>query len=255
MRNEWWAKNSTQGTYAKKQIRRYDLSTVLTALSILAIVMGGMIWTVIGADPNRARSGQFESLEHPASIGAVLSQCGDIFTFDPPSHHYGVHDSDEMIEKLGGQVPEQDIPVHPMIVPVYGYMTEEVHLTETMYNFANAPTRSEVLRALYDGKIVLWYSPALTDVEKGTLSTYLNTSPHRDRLVAIEWVDEELPLGRHYAFSTWNVSQSCLRWDSNVLDEFIEFVDEHPEFQPVETDPPNAPLNDEGQLHEIDPDR
>lgn len=255
MSNEWWAKDSSYNAYAKKQIRRYDLSTVLTAFSILAIVMGGMVWTVVGADPNRVTTGQFESNEHPTSIGAVLNQCGDIFTFDPPSHHYGVYNSDEVIEQLGEQVPEKELPLHPMIVPVYGYMTEEARLTETMYSFANAPDRSEVLRALYDGQIVLWYSPALTDAEKGALSTYLNTSPHRDRLVAIEWVDEALPLGRQYAFSTWNVSQSCLRWDSTVLDDFVDFVDTHPEFRPDEDTPPDALLTDEGQLHEIDPPR
>lgn len=250
----WWASNSYAALVPDK-VSRYTIGSVFSSVAVVLVLVAVIGWTIWGVDPSRPKQSQFEGgMEYPATVEAVLNQCGNTFAFEAAREHYGVFSSKDLQESLlKGE--SYEIPTHPMIVPVYGYMSEEPAdevFEQKMYKHSDAPTRSQLLRAMWDGAVVVWHSPAISNEEEARLS--MSIRPY-DNIIAVEWAGGELPLGRKYAFSTWGISQSCQNWDEEVFSQFLSFIEEHPQYTKKGQEPPEAILTDEGLLHDIDPAR
>ena len=253
----WWTEIpgvSNQEVTNGKNIRKHSFGSITSSLLLVLSFVAIVGWTIWGVDPARPTTGQYQSVEYPASVEAVLSQCGNTFTFDPDSEHYGVFDPDEIIANAGLESTSVEVPDHPMIVPVYGYMTEwdegKSLLDKNSYTDDDIPARSRILRSMWDGNVVIWHSVGISDEEKARIAMVTRSTPN---VVSVEWIGGELPLGRKFAFSTWNVSQSCERWDNEVFEQFLTFVEENPRFAAPTDEPPNAVLDENGMLQKIEP--
>lgn len=246
----WWSLRSALPVIPQDKVVKYGARTIIMSLVLVLSLIGALLWTVFGVDPSRKSPAQFGGVEYPATVEAVLSQCGNVFVFDPPASYYGVFDTPDVMAQLDREA-DVEIPEHPMIVPVYGYMSGEGTLDQKVYTDANVPPRSQLLRAMYEGYTIVWFSPSLDEAARASLKMDLASY---DKVVAVEWNAGELPLDRKYAFSTWNVSQSCLVWDTEVFDQFLTFVKDHPETRPESESPPEAVVVD-GRLPDINPPR
>lgn len=252
-RSPWWAARTTRPTYSPAKVRRFDLSSLLTFATIAVLVGTGIIWTLIGHDPSKPREGQFNSTEYPASINGVLAQCGGIFVFDDiMPQHIGII-PDEVRKKVEARPEnEQTYPMHPMIVPVYGYMeAEPIDLDVDRFFEAkdeNYPSREKVLRTIYDGVTVIWFNVTVNENVRTSIESYVNQTPG---IIAVEWTDlRPLPAGRAFGISTWGASQSCREFYIEVVKEFVEkYPAQTPGAQGKE--PPMARLTEDGELHKI----
>lgn len=249
----WWAQDSEKPTYARSKVRRFDFSSLVTFSAIVLLIGSGIIWTLIGYDPSKPREGQFNSIEYPASINGVLAQCGGIFLFDNIfPQHYGVIPEEVRTEVESRPEEEQQYPMHPMIVPVYGFMDEEGVDTKADRFFEakdeNYPSRETVMRSMYDGVTVIWFDSTTTEGTRRSINAYTNQTPE---VIAVEWTEARaLPLGRSIAISTWAASQSCREFYVEVVNEF---TDQYPSQAPGfdGQTPPLARVDKQGALHKI----
>lgn len=250
----WWGLNTRKPVLGDKSVRKYDPRVILVGVVLTVAIVGTLLWSLVGVNLSRPMKSSYY-IEYPSSIDSVLTGCGSHFAFTPSKDQYGVFDSPEVIDLLD-ETFIVDVPVHKMIVPAYGYMSGgDRDLTkQKVYSAKDAPPRSEVLRAMYDGMQVIWFDGRISASERERLVDFIESgNPEYDDVIAIEWTDERpLPLGRAYGFSAWNVTQSCANFAPEIFDEFRTFVETHPEYTPVSPIPPNAKVGSNGKLVPID---
>lgn len=222
------------------------LGLVSSAIGV-AIVM--ILVVVFGLNPNHPIKGEFNSTEYPASLDSLAYGCGNDFVFNPDHTQYGV-----IPEKMFKQNKVINIPLAPMIVPVYGYMTS-TSLPDSAIKFypkgmPKTPLLNiQLLRTMYSEKtIIVWYASTIAQADYVALQKYVST--HKN-VLAIEWHDgsQQLPLNRKVAFSTWGISQSCQYFSPTVLKHFTHFVITHNVARP--SSPPVTKLDKNGMLPNI----
>lgn len=243
----WWSDDHT-GLIPSQNIRQHDAGSIAIAVAFCVLLFSVIGWTIFGSlEGSGVKPARDNSLQHSVDVEAVLNQCGDIYTFSPVPEEYGVIPADTTATVLG-------IPVHPMRVPVYGYMKEEGLPEGSIFRSPDIPSRENILRSLWDGTVVVWFVPETTDAQISQI--LLGIAPYANA-VAIEWAPRDggnLPQQRNFAFSTWNVSQSCMQWDEEVFTDFMEFVDNYEGVGDQESEPPLASLDSQGRLRQLDID-
>lgn len=241
----WWDRDNID-LIPSQNISKHDRGSIAILLFAVLMFFGIIFWTIFGAAAGQAesRSGQHDATVYPATIESVLSQCGDIYTFSPERENYGVIPDNPEATVLG-------IPHHPMIVPVYGYMAQEdTFLDVITYPVGEFPSREEVLRAQWGGRVIIWYN---ANVEASILADMRVTAAEYGNVTLLEWrEDYDLPLNRNIAFGAWGASQSCLQWNSASFADFMIFLAEHPEFGGQTSLPPEAIVDDEGFLSSLE---
>lgn len=254
--SSWWASRSTKPQYAPSQVRRWSVKSIVVISLISSLLLWLVTTTARGSDMLSVIKGPFGSVGYAQSIDAVLEQCGRVFVFDPPKEYYGVYNPEEVKKNSLGDI---NVPTGPMIVPVYGWMTEEGLDSESLYYAGEyVPDLSHTLRSMYDGTIVLWYSPDISDDTRQKMIDYVNDHPGT---VMIEWnstslslpgkATKEMPLERGVSFSAWGVSQSCKNFNPEIADQFLEFVDTNPSVVHPTEAPHPVELTSEGKLPSI----
>lgn len=219
-----------------------------TKLVLAGLLLTGVTLLTFSAfnQPNRVerQPSAYGSVIIPPASDGILTQCGDVFLWEDPMNY--------------GLIPEnyegEEIPRHPMAVPVYGYMAAS--FDETKYNDVgfleeNPYSYPEIVRALWDGYQIIWYGDTYgeeaydfvkdaaktTDAENGTKT-----------LVLFWGYGESLPADRVLGFSSWGASQTC---QSFALETYEKFVDYANEVKPEQQNPPAVVLED-GKLPDFD---
>jgi len=207
------------------------INSNITKVGIVAtifIVVATLVTATLHLPPQtRPTSGQFNSTIYPASLSAIAASCGDIFRFKTTPNLYGV-----IPDKIAEQNKEALIPVAPMIVPVYGYMSKEALPDSAIkfYDEANYEpiSRATLLRTMYDkDTTVIYYTKALDSGNLFAVKQYADNHPN---VLAIPWTFDSagLPLNRDLAWSKWGISQSCIDWNGKALNDFLELAKEKP---------------------------
>lgn len=253
---DWWTKNTRRARVSARQVKTYGAGVISATMLVGALVFGLVSWALVGTDMSQQKTSQFDSVEHLVSVDAVLAQCGNIFTFTPQERYYGVFDPEDLAKKDGSY----KVPRTPMIVPAYGYMVDEyLDGNKVFYEPDERFDREKMMRSLYGKYTFIWYDDKVSESDLESIRNYVEQrAVAGDRIVvAAPWQEgRAMPMGRHIAFSSWNVTQSCLRWDPAIADEYLAFVDTHPEYAPYNyLQPPAAQLTDEGTLPPIRPRR
>ena len=145
---------------------------------------------------------------------ALLAQCGPTYTYQPRNKLQSM-----VMDGVGRVVA----PNRTTIVPILGPMDTEAAAIEPRFATAKETQpgeRGKYLRAMWDGLMVVYYTP---EARKSELDA-LRTMSQRDDLdmVVRAWVEhaQALPGGRNFAFAVWGSSQSCHRFSAKALENF-----------------------------------
>jgi hypothetical protein len=191
--------------------------TKLVISGILLAGVGALIFSALSQPAhNIAEPSAYGSFILPASADAILSQCGNTFLFESEGKWTGTIPSDYT----------EETPKHPMVVPVYGYMSE-VPFNEAKADSGtsteNVYTYPEILRGLWEGNHVIWVSPEYTQEGYDYLKNFASewNQVHEDKVIIAAWdFDYQLPGGRDIAFSEWNASQTCETFSEATYEDF-----------------------------------
>lgn len=237
----WWAVRTNKDVIpADKATQRNPLSVALAFL-VLLLVLSFAFWGMTAISPNPSRPSIYGSTERLTSITAVLNKCGNIFDFPVDERYIGTFEPADITPDQKGNRTQ---PLLPTIIQPYGFMREEgLDADKPFYS----PKDSElvdigtVLRSMYDGKIILWYRSTLLAEDISFIRQY--AWDNKDKVVAIARKGA-FPEGRNLAFATWGATMSCGAWQEDVVDEFVEFVDENRSRLIPNEPPPSANIKD-----------
>lgn len=212
---------------------------------ILVVVVGLTLQLPNNLTPNT--DGTFESIEYPADVAQSVRGCGATFQFRVDENWYGT-------------IPEDyrgTVPVQPMQIPSYGYMSSiPLDTTDLGYHSAiDSLSLDQVNRALWEGSTIIWYSETAKATTVEEISEYidgLNAQGEKILLLPFTFDDKRIPFEREYAFSSWAVTQSCSVFDVETFSQFMLKSDEvSPERD--ESNPPAGKLDSSGRLYPITP--
>lgn len=200
-------------------------------ITTLVAACGLLTSTALTAEPRSAPHTDVKtnSIFFPTNSDGILSQCGDYFTFNPDKESYGVV-PDEFAKSYKA--------THPMTVPVYGYMVNQefnVEQASQVKQGENPYTIAEINRAMWDGHTFIWAKKGLPSETYSYVQDYADkwNLTHEKKVVLLTWngenlyveekgKDRDLPMGREFGFSSWNVSQSCMSFSEGAFSEFME---------------------------------
>lgn len=212
---------------------------------ILVVVIGLTLQLPNNLEPKL--DGTFESTEYPADVAQSIRGCGATFQFRTNESWYGT-----IPEDYRGRVP-----VQPMQIPSYGYMSSVPLDTTDLGYHSPVDTLSldQVNRALWEGATIIWYSDAAKEATKKEVSDYidgLNAQGSKILFLPFIFDGKKIPFEREYAFSSWAVTQSCAAFD---IATFTQFLDNAAKLSPErdKENPPAGQLDDAGRLKLIEP--
>lgn len=247
-KNIWWSDSLPESeVISQKKKFKSHIKYGGAFVIILIMVIFSSIAVVIAStsqDPKMYRIGPERAVMYPAPIADVLHSCGDIFLFYPERKNYGIVPDSVLYSESG------IIPTVPTKIPSYGYMSPKPYSPDKrIYNPGdkNLPSSIQMMRGMWEGYYFAWYDP-----EKASPSqiNYLKQLTNKYlKLVVLPWTDDEnLPMGRAFAFATWNVSQSCQSIEEGTVESFLKLTD--PKKRNMK-DPPMAPLVRDNRLNVI----
>lgn len=224
----------------------------------MIITMG--MWVFTGSN-SYAMNGPYGSTVNMPNTPAIMSGCGSIYQF-APTVEFGTFSNDD-VTPTGKNKDRVRVPTAPMLVPAYGYMSEDgipTHRNFYATDDEDLPTLPETLRSMRDGRVVLWYQP--DTVRAGGLENIQAWMEDNPNVVAIPWLPSTLgimenlqghsmPMGRSYAFSTWNVTHSCDVFNVEAADGYMDFVENLNGKNRPAGEPAPAVLDEKGQLPDI----
>ncbi len=282
----WWAQNLPESETLKEHQKGSVFKPIpslatLTWITILIIGTVSVGWWLSVIHPPVGRNIEFGGFEYYTDVSTINSQCTNIFVFgdadpygiislDNAKNPITVARYDEYIinarEKAarGNSTinPEQEaiafytkypIPRSVVSIPISGYMFAEGLDPDNKFispgTFIPAET---VLRSMFDGAIIFWYDPTNPTLLDNAKAYAEDNSI--DNLYVIPWYYPfSMPDGKSMAISSWNTSINCGGWSETAMNEFVSFVNQHPEIKPKTALPPTAPINEvKGTLFSVD---
>lgn len=234
-----------KGSISNNSTKYGIVGTVIAVVAVLTIATYNL-------NPQLAPTkGPYNSILYPASIGAVASSCGDIYRFKPDVAFTGVIPAsvdttppDPTVPPAPAPTPAPtkpvvkgktdksgNVPRHPMIVPVYGYLADkplpksEIRFHEDK-DYKEIPYQT-VLRTMYDyNTTVLYYDRGMAPGNLIAIQQFVDAGKN---ILALPWTYEgSLPLARNVAFASWGMSQSCSQWSEDVFKSFNRFTVANP---------------------------
>lgn len=166
-----------------------------------------------------------------ASPAGYASGCGGIFRAKN-----AVAESKEIPEEYYSNIPNDGyIPSAPVIIPIYGYLTERgMHPSQFKFYSEESVNKDIpeqlILRTMYDtGVPVIWYDPdKISTKDYGILKTI--GSDNEGKILIMPWLKYDsptLPKDRGIAFAVFGMSQSCKTFNYDVFVDFLNFADSH----------------------------
>lgn len=226
----WWknipAAPATAAEAAKLQRNQKGPFIIFAAFALIVVCM--VAFLSAGPDPSAPHKGDFQSVAYPSTAEAIVTECGETYTFKPAREHYGYVPNSFFLNEDGTSYTPKRISRHPMIVPAFGYMSEQIPvLDKTFYteNDTELPNREQIFRLMWEGKVIVWYTPDVDDATKAAIRVYANENPN---VIALPWkFERDMPYNRKFAFSAWTITKSCALWNHAVATSFQSFAAEH----------------------------
>lgn len=250
--NPWWANSEPKNLSKDKPQKKPRNSVVIVGFMAIIAAMVGTI--AIAPDFSSPKKSEFQSISYPGNTLSTIAKCGATFAFDVPQEFSGAVPKDFFIDKNSGVEVKRNVPVHPMIVPAYGYFyfEENPKPEKTFYSPKEAkkiPESVQTLNYLWNGWTIIWYKQ---NTEQEALDAVEVFVSENEKVMALPWTgDRSLPMNRNYAFSSWGNTRSCDYWDSSLVADFMEFSQNNSPERAIEK-PYLAPINDKGELPRID---
>lgn len=211
-----------------KSYKKYSI-TVFIALSV---ILCALILTLNTPKAYSLKTDNSFGMEvYYAAPLAYGQGCGDLFIF-PKAEEF----SKQIPESFYSEGPSDGyIPSGTNIIPTYGYLSERGMPKDDIKFYSEDTvnknwTENYILRTMWDNNnIVIWYDPSkVTDDELASLK--LLDKQYPNAILVLPWLEYEsktLPFGRSIAYSRLGFTQSCERYNFNVMAEFANFTVEH----------------------------
>lgn len=256
----WWSYAKSVSNIPTRKVS-LGARIIGTAVLTLSLVGSGFILnaSLQAGEIAVASNSKDDTKSHLPSTDAIINQCGMIFSFHVKDNWYGTFNPEDLKKSPSGGIK---IPISHVLVPPYGYMTEEPFNAGNKIHFMASDdiTLPSILRAMYDGKTVLWYDPEL--VSSREIQQMTNYANQNDHVIVVEWTNKSLgipnalkgyqiPEGRKFAFSSWGVTQSCDQFSEGVMTSFVEFSHKRNQSNPRPAQPHPAELTSEDKLPPI----
>lgn len=244
--------------YEIKHKKRVKLHKTISAISIaltLGIIALAANIIITNKDITRIEDQGNQTL---ASTNAILAQCGNLFTFHNRMPEALSQASVFNPEELAQHNGKAYVPIlKKVIVPPFGYMIDQrLDKNTKFYHTVEEIPLPQTLRSVYDGAIIVWYSPLTSEKEIEDIKQWVET---QDNVIAIPWKNANIgvgqdippvlmPLNRSIAFTAWGLTQSCGIWSENAINDFIKFAQKLEKDQPRAVTPPQAKLTEDELL-------
>lgn len=226
----WWATNTAQPTLPATAVRKRTARTVLTALTVTALIatLGG--WVLRGTTIPATETVPGGGTAYRQSTEALVGGCGPTYQFKPALTETG-----PVPATKNGKPNKQK---YRTIVPMFGHYyaatpdapttTLNVPKPTRFYNRtdANIPPVEELLATMHTGTMVAWYTNDANPDDIAALKI-LADNPTLNMVVA-PWEHAArglLPANRKIAYSVWGASQTCQRLVTPAL---VAFRTAHP---------------------------
>lgn len=225
--------------------------TKLYISGFLVLALGSLLLATISIpDASQPKASEGQSWQYQPTAVAAANGCGGVFIFDINKEWYGT-----IPESIVQGHPDDGIPSQEVNIPTYGFMSREAFAPEKVgvydKTFTGFP-RQDINRALWDGYNIIWYNKKVTAEQFDKMSKYvasLNTSKPTTFLLPYTIAERNIPYNRDIAFSSWGASESCLTFDTNAYNQFVDAAKTRaPKHEGV---PPVAPLDSVGRLYQI----
>jgi hypothetical protein len=214
----WWS----QGAPKKSIARSWTLGSTFVVTVVIGIITAGLGTVIVGFQAPKVKDWEWGQ-EYRASINALASGCGPIYTISDAAY----------LSRQVGSVPESDIEGNPIAlnyvstVPFAGTMYELGVDTgkQTTWNPGepSAPRVEKVLRSLYDGWMVAYYSQDATENQKDSLIFTAQNQPEL-KMMVVPWPKDraKIPQNRNVAYAVWGATQQCANVLVSQIREFRE---------------------------------
>lgn len=188
---------------------------------ILLILLGGMGWALVGFTDPAVYPADNGGFAHRQSTDALIASCGPEYTFPD-------------VLKESGIVPEygrNGVPrrvSYQTIVPIFGGFWATPAASDQTYwsrNEPGIPQPENLLLNMWRGAMVVYYDQ---DAKAADLKGLQRLVADRSLdILVVPWDPsrQPLPMGRTYAFATWDWSQTCHELSISALTDFRH---EHP---------------------------
>lgn len=225
-RGPWWARDTARTS----TVLTWTWRSSVTVLVIGLIGLGGLGAILVGPrTPEKSpwvQMGNEYGVSIRPSVDALAARCGPIYTVqDPP----------QWVEGQVGTVPDVDEDGNPIklgyisTVPFYGPMSETGVDTSNgkvawSRKDTDIPRPEQVLRNLYDGWMVAYYSPFMPGPKIEQLMKY--AEENRDlKMLVVPWPGdrEAIPNRKMIAYATWGSTQQCVDLLNRQVQNFREF--------------------------------
>lgn len=214
----WWGKGATK----KSITHNWTLGSTSVVVVVFGIITAGLGAVIVGFQAPTVKDWEWGQ-EYRASVSALASGCGATYTISNKAY----------LDKQVGTVPEADKKGNPIAlnyvstVPFAGTMYEQgVDTTEqTTWNPGepSVPRVEKVLRNLYDGWIVAYYSQDATANQKDSLIFLAQNEPEL-KMMVVPWPKDraKIPQNRNVAYATWGATQQCTNVLASQIRDFRE---------------------------------
>jgi hypothetical protein len=218
----WWGWRPETATLTPRQVHRHLARNATIGASLFLIATTSLWWVLSATEVKDIDETDFGYYAHKQSTNALVGGCGPMYSA-PLSQALDT----------SGTVPDKDragIPnrvTYPNVVPMFGeFWDVPAPEDQALWSFdePNAPKPENLLRNMWDGTMVAYYTEAVSEEEIELFHSILDLHPEMD-LKVIPWdssVRGPLPENRDVAFATWNASQSCHRLIAPALYDFRE---------------------------------
>lgn len=208
----------------KKNLKKtkYGTTSKFFFIAIFVLVTMGSLFAVNATANNNAW--QEQSTEDPlrktisVSTLALSKQCGNIFYYE---------DLTDLVSfgTISNKTQQTIIPMFGTVAPVF-LEKEYIKFYDGSEQELAFFTREIVLSTMlkYPELVVIYYANEEIELEtKNKLKNLAEDFP--GSFMIMPWLKyyniEQMPLGRHFAFSKIGASQTCMEFDAIVLGEFI----------------------------------
>lgn len=214
----WWAANSAAPYLSRAHVSMIGPRGTLTALVVALCFVAGLWTLLVSTAPQETVHEPGGLLAHQQSNDALIGGCGPLYSFEEPTANSGTvpdKTTTGVSNRLG----------YPTTVPMRGqFWDSPVDKHVWRPDEAAKPVAEQLLRNMWDGDMVVYYSHLVPEKDVEALSRLARLQPDL-HLYVVPWEQRlrgPLPRGRSLAFATWNTSQTCHTLSLPALGDFRE---------------------------------
>lgn len=212
----WWATNSTTPHLSRTQVTTITPRGALTLGTLITCFTAGLWALLITTAPQQITRADGGLLAHQQTNEALIGGCGPLYSYPNATTGSGTvpnKNAAGISNRLG----------YNTTVPMRGqFWDTPITRPIWMPDAQNKPVAEQILRNLWDGDMVAYYTPALPTEDITNLAQLARTRPEL-RLLVVPWEQRlrgPLPGNRALALVAWNTSQTCHALSVPALHDF-----------------------------------